>query len=135
MDFLQNNDSASNSHSLGMLWGLSVFGEFMESIDTVIDVGCGNGHDALWWANATDGNEEDPLNLGINVIGLDIKDRIDPTLKIPSNLTFKFENWNIVKFKKQFDVVWTHNTIQETQDPLKFLHKMNELELRFLELS
>ena len=109
-----------------MLWGLSVFGEFMESIDTVIDVGCGNGHDALWWANATDGNEEDPLNLGINVIGLDIKDRIDPTLKIPSNLTFKFENWNIVKFKKQFDVVWTHNTIQETQDPLKFLHKMNE---------
>jgi SAM-dependent methyltransferase len=126
MDFLQNNDSASRSHSLNMLWGLSTFGEFMESISTVLDVGCGTGHDALWWATATDGAEESPQPLNIQVTGLDIQDNINKEYAIPGNLKFQFEDWNTVTFKKQFDVVWTHNTLHTTQDPLKFLHKMNE---------
>ena len=49
MDFLQNNKSASHSHSLDILWTLAQFYEFMESIDSVIDVGVeqGSGGDVI----------------------------------------------------------------------------------------
>ena len=125
MDFLQSNNSSSNIHSTQMLWQLSIFHEFMESVDTVLDVGCGDGHDALWWATATDLDEDNPQPLNINVTGLDITNSINLD-EVPKNLTFKYDDWNTVNFKDQFDVVWTHNTLQQTNDPLKFLHKMNE---------
>ncbi|MDB4378545.1 class I SAM-dependent methyltransferase [bacterium] len=126
MDFLQNNRSASHSHSLDILWTLAQFHDFMESIDSVIDVGCGDGHDALWWATATDMDEDNPRPLNINVTALDKENSIDSNYELPKNLTFKQGDLYTTEFENRFDVVWSHNILHSTNDPLKFLHKMNE---------
>ena len=43
-----------------------------------------------------------------------------------SNVNKVKADWDTITFDKKFDVVWAHSVLQEANNPLKFLHKMNE---------
>ena len=59
MDFLLSNPASSNLHASNYLETLFRFEEMLESIDNVLDVGCGNGHDSYQWANASIFDDDD----------------------------------------------------------------------------
>ena len=62
MTFSRPGDS--HKHSLQTLNALDQYDDFMESIATVADLGCGTGEDLEWWATrATNDELSQPLNI------------------------------------------------------------------------
>ena len=49
------NEEESHQHSLQTLNQLYEYDDFMMSIKTVADLGCGTGKDLIWWATNTSG--------------------------------------------------------------------------------
>lgn len=128
MDFLLDNPAASNLHGSNYLELLFQFQDMMESIDSVIDVGCGNGHDSLYWADAgvLDDNEEDIIPLNIKVTAIDKDDSFKEEYA-HDNIKFIKTDWLEFSTKDTYDVIWAHNVLHQAKDPLEFLHKMNTL--------
>lgn len=124
MDFLLSNPANSRLHSLNFLNQIYQYPEMMESIASVLDVGAGTGHDAHWWAMADDGDDNNPVSLGIKVKAFDIQPKWEPEFE-HKNITRLEGDWDTIEFEEKFDVVWAHSVLQEARDPLKFLHKMN----------
>jgi SAM-dependent methyltransferase len=125
MDFLLSNPANSRLHSLNFLKIIYEYPEMLESIDSVLDVGSRDGHDAHWWAECDDGDESNPLPLNINVTALDNNPNWNKDFE-HSNINKVKADWDTITFDKKFDVVWAHSVLQEANNPLKFLHKMNE---------
>lgn len=127
MDFLLDNPANSNLHSSSILEVIFQFQEMLESIDNVLDVGCGNGHDSYQWANASifdDDDNEIPLN--INVTAIDKEDSYEEDFE-HNNIKFIQNDWMSFDPKETYDVIWAHNVIHQSHNPLEFLHKMNKL--------
>jgi len=54
----------SYTHSLRTLSALYEYDDFMMSIKTLADMGCGNGLDLEWWATRTMRDDsQEPLNI------------------------------------------------------------------------
>ena len=85
------NPEESHAHSLETLNWLYEHDDFMASIDTLIDLGCGAGLDLEWWATRTtrDDNHE-PLN--ISCTGLDVADKLVIARK-HANITYQRNNF------------------------------------------
>jgi len=117
MMFIHPGDS--HNHSLETLNQLYEYDDFMASIKTVLDLGCGTGEDLAWWANATTRDEpRQPLN--IMCTGIDLA----PALTKQHNNVFyqqaDFEN-TLPTISSGFDVLWCHDAFQYAQNPLKTL--------------
>jgi SAM-dependent methyltransferase len=119
MTFVHPGDS--HKHSLEILDYLYEYDEFMESIRTVVDLGCGAGDDLAWWATrTTKGDVPKPLN--IRCTGIDLA----PQLLIAgqyNNVLYQsadFEN-TIIPPQNGFDVFWCHDSFQYAQNPIKTL--------------
>lgn len=126
MDFLLNNPAASRLHSNNFLELLYQYPEMMESIDNVLDLGCGKGYDSLWWANTDDGDPDNPQPLNIRVTAVDKEDNLSDDVD-HENITFIQGDWDTVKLDETFDVVWAHMVLHEAKDPLRFMHRINSL--------
>ena len=62
MTFTHPGDS--HAHSLATLNQLYQYEDFINSVSTVIDLGCGSGEDLAWWATRTTRDENPtPLNI------------------------------------------------------------------------
>ena len=112
----------SHNHSLATLNQLYVYDEFMESIRTIVDLGCGTGEDLLWWATRTfndpDHPTPDPLN--IKCVGVDISNN----LKVAhENITYQQNNFeDLIKHPEEgFDILWCHDAFQYAQNPIQTL--------------
>jgi SAM-dependent methyltransferase len=97
----------------------------MESVDSVLDVGSRDGHDAHWWATTDDGDDDNPQPLNINVTALDKDPKWNEEFAHENIVKLK-SDWDNSNFDKTFDIIWAHSVLQEATDPLKFLHKMNK---------
>lgn len=124
MDFLLGNTANSNLHSLNFLNQIYQYPEMMESVASVLDVGAGDGHDSFWWANADDGDERNPAPLDILVTAFDKDPKWNEQYQ-HKNIKHLTGDWDTIEFKEKFDVVWAHSVLQESKNPLKFLHRMN----------
>lgn len=124
MDFLLSNPANSRLHSQAFLELLQQYPTMMETIDNVIDVGCGEGFASCWWANVDDGDEEKPTPLEIDVTAIDKENSFKEKYE---HENIKFVQSNVFDYEPEhtFDVVWAHSVLQQTTNPLKFLHKMN----------
>ena len=60
----------SHAHSLQTLNALYEYDDYMESVGTLVDLGCGAGLDLAWWASATT-RDEYPRPLNIECVGVD----------------------------------------------------------------
>lgn len=116
------NYEESHTHSLETLNWLYEHDDFMSSIGTLVDLGCGSGLDLEWWATRTTRDEtQTPLN--ISCTGLDMLDSCAMAKKY-SNITYQRNNFEQTIFtpkKKKYDVLWCHDAFQYAIDPLNTL--------------
>lgn len=121
MTFL--NAEASHAHSLETLNHLYEHDDFMSSIGTLVDLGCGSGQDLEWWATRTT-REDNPQPLNIRCVGVDRHDRLPVAEKL-HNITYQcadFETDTIYPPRGQaFDVLWCHDSFQYAVNPLATL--------------
>lgn len=118
------NAEESHAHSLQTLNALYEYDDFMYSIRTLVDLGCGSGQDLEWWATRTT-RDEIPQPLNIDCMGVDLQPRLSITKK-HSNITYQvvdFETTIIPKKNKLFDVLWCHDSFQYAINPIETLSR------------
>jgi SAM-dependent methyltransferase len=111
----------SHQHSLETLNCLYEYDDFMESIDTLVDVGCGTGLDLEWWATRTT-RDEKAIPLNIRCLGVDLMTELPMAYRYP-NIQYcsqDFEN-PITMHKHKYDIVWCHDAFQYAVNPLATL--------------
>jgi hypothetical protein len=119
--FFQNHEQ-SHAHSLETLNWLYEHDDFMLSVDTLIDLGCGAGLDLEWWATRTT-RDEKPEPLNISCTGVDVADSLSVAHRYP-NIVYQrnnFENQIHLTKKKKYDVLWCHDAFQYVINPLATL--------------
>jgi SAM-dependent methyltransferase len=97
---------------------------FMESIDTMCDLGCGKeGLDLEWWATREVDTDDAQIPLDIKCTGIDIYDNIVLEHKNVTYLKHDLEE----PLDQEFDVLWCHNTFQYMLNPLQTLKQWNSM--------
>jgi SAM-dependent methyltransferase len=117
----------SHRHSLTTLNALYAYDDFMQSIESVVDLGCGTGEDLEWWATRTT-RDEKPEPLNIRCVGIDQIEQMPMARKYP-NINYQradFETTLITPAKK-FDVLWSHDSFQYCVDPIGTLGKWRNI--------
>lgn len=111
----------SHEHSLRTLQILYEYDDFMESIQTVADMGCGSGLDLEWWATRTT-RDDARLPLNIKCTGFDLSQNL-PIADRYRNITYCRQDFEdtINVHKKRFDVVWCHDAFQYVINPFQTL--------------
>jgi hypothetical protein len=95
--------------------------DFMQSLKVIADMGAGEAHDSLWWANAyilDDNNNKIPLKLKVHSFD------IDTAIELPShpNIFYSNKDFNNTGLKENsIDLVWSHNSFQCSKNPLATL--------------
>ena len=116
------NPEESHQHSLETLNWLYEHDDFMASIGTLVDLGCGSGLDLEWWATRTTRDEiSEPLN--IKCTGVDLCDTPIIARKY-ANITYQqtdFERQIHTPYKKKYDVLWCHDSFQYVINPIDTL--------------
>jgi trans-aconitate methyltransferase len=116
------NPEESHAHSLETLNWLYEHDDFMMSVSTFIDLGCGTGLDLEWWATRTT-RDEIPQPLNIKCTGLDLIDTPSVARKY-ANITYQQNNFETqihTSRKSKYDVLWSHDSFQYAIDPLATL--------------
>jgi len=111
----------SHAHSLETLNLLYEYDDFMESLTTMADMGCGLGYDLKWWATRTT-RDESARPLNIKCTGIDL----GPSLAIArsyANIQYCSQDFeqSLIKQKQKFDVIWCHDAFQYAVNPLHTL--------------
>jgi SAM-dependent methyltransferase len=115
------HSTSSHEHSLETLNQLYEYDDFMYSIRTLVDLGCGRGNDLEWWATRNT-RDETPRPLDIKCTGVDLQETF-PLTKQYSNVTYQqcdFET-PIESPKEGFDILWCHDSFQYAISPIQTL--------------
>jgi len=128
-NILFSNAEDSHKHSLETLEALYEFDDFMQSIASMVDMGCGSGLDLEWWATRTT-RDENPEPLNIQCTGIDIKDRLGLP-RAYKNVRYQKQDFEeSIIGRQRYDLVWAHDSFQFVIDvfgTLKNWHSvMNE---------
>jgi SAM-dependent methyltransferase len=122
------NHDESHQHSLQTLNTLFEYDDFMESIGTLVDLGCGPGLDLEWWATRTT-RDDIPIPLNIRCTGID-QGPAPAVVRKYSNIVYNgldFESTEKLSKKSKFDVLWCHDAFQYCVNPLATLAKWNHI--------
>ena len=112
----------SHAHSKRVLDMLYEYDDFMGSISTLVDLGCGTGADLEWWATRTT-RDDTPQPLNIQCKGLDILPALSLADRLP-NVVFHsqdFEQPLELLDGKRYDVMWCHDAFQYCINPVATL--------------
>lgn len=115
---------SSHEHSLLTLNALYEYDDFMMSIKTLVDMGCGDGLDLEWWATRTT-RDEDAKPLNIRCTGVDLDETL-PMAHRYKNIQYQpwdFEADTSVFNKRRFDIVWSHDSFQYVINPFQTLSR------------
>lgn len=113
--------------SLDILNALYQYDDFMSSVETLIDLGCGTGQDLEWWASATTRDDEaEPLN--IKCVGVDRFESL-PVARKYANIVYQQSDFEkkITVLKKGFDVLWCVDAFQYAINPIGTLASWRDI--------
>jgi len=124
---LFKNAHYSHEHSLEVLNLLYGYDSFLDSIQTIADMGCGTGLDAEWWATLqTRDDPPEPRNYTVYAVDQTTK-QIDPDLlKRNPNIIPIEKNFEERAIPRQVDLIWAHDSFQYARDPFKCLNVWKE---------
>jgi hypothetical protein len=97
----------------------------LNSLHTIVDMGCGSGEDITWWATL-ESRDDPPVPYNYNCFAVD---RDENKLSQVPNLV------NVHKIKKDFnarcipveaDLIWAHDSLQYSTNPIETLKVWNE---------
>lgn len=111
---------SSHKHSLQTLEAFYEFDDFMASIDSVLDLGCGAGLDMLWWSTRTTRELANPRPLNIRCTGVDRAENCAARHPLITYRSRDFETEMDLPTKR-FDLLWCHDSWQYVMDPLNTL--------------
>ena len=115
----------ANRHATHILETIRQYDTFLESIRTVADMGCGIGEDTEWWATLENYNDP-PEPYNFNVFSVD-KDPAKlsqvPVLKNVNKICESYDKENL--FPVNIDLMWAHDSLNYSTDPLKTLRMWN----------
>lgn len=116
----------SHRHSLEVLLDLYEHDDFMGSIGSVLDLGCGDGADLEWWATRTT-RDPVPQPLNIKCTGVDLMPSMSMASRYP-NITYQPGDFEqaIVTGSRKYDVLWCHDAFQYVIDPFRTLRQWRE---------
>jgi len=119
MTFAHPGDS--HQHSLETLNQLDKYDDFMLSLRTVVDLGCGSGDDLMWWATRTT-RDDNPEPLNIKCYGIDLHDSVSVAGR-HQNISYQQGNFEdpITAPDGGFDVLWCHDAFQYAVNPIQTL--------------
>lgn len=112
-----------HENSLKTLNQLYEYDDFMYSIRTVVDLGCGPGYDLEWWATRTTRDETaEPLN--ISCTGVDLPHNNFAIKKYP-NVEYQLHDFEslIETPENGFDILWCHDSFQYAVTPIQTLSR------------
>jgi len=112
---------STERHSLQILNQLYQYDDFMASVASVVDLGCGTGEDLEWWATATT-RDDMPEPLNIQCVGVDLIEQL-PLARKHANMTYQRRDFEteLSAPKKGFDVLWCHDAFHLALNPIKTL--------------
>ncbi len=118
------NKLDSHDHSLRVLEIIAGYDSFMDSLQVVADMGCGEGLDLEWWATAVSRDDEPrPYNFTCYAVDKDLS-RLEKDL--PKNV-FQFPgNFEEKLLPRSVDLMWCHDSFQYAINPLQTLKVWNE---------
>lgn len=116
----------SHEHSLRTLNTFYEFDDFMESVGSVLDLGCGAGLDMLWWSTRTTRDVDNPQPLNIRSTGVDLNSRCDVRHPLITYRPTDFESDMGQLADQKFDLLWCHDAFQHVHKPYDTLIKWRE---------
>lgn len=122
-----DSDQHSHAHSRETLDLLYEYDDFMQSVGSMIDMGCGTGLDLEWWATRTTRDGSD-TPLDIRCTGIDLA----PELSLPKkykNIRYYSQDFEhvIIQNLKRFDIIWCHDSFQRVIDPFRTLRQWRDV--------
>ena len=114
-----NTIQTSHGRGLATLNALYQYHDFMESIKSMIDLGCGAAQELEWWATRT-ADDDNPTLLNIDCLGIDLCTDTDSIKKYP-NMTKVKADFESYTSEKKFDVLWCHDAFQFAITPIQTL--------------
>ena len=111
----------SHQHSLTTLEYLAMLDDYLLGIENITVMGAGVGLDAVWWATLVGANGR-PYNF--NVTAVDIAPSIE--IKTAGKMQWRFEDFSTIELPPQ-DLIWCHNTLQHTLNPVGALFHWHKL--------
>ena len=130
-----NNAHQSHEHSLEVLKLLESYDDFMDSISSIADMGCGRGFDINWWARNEyiEITEDEQGNIHETVRPRNYRCYAVDRDTVQINKEMLPNNVNIIQgdFEKQLlsrpvDLMWCHNSFQYATNPMGTLKLWNE---------
>ena len=120
-----NNPHDSHTHSLTILSQIRKFDDFMESLTSIADMGCGSGMDINWWASQENLLFQPPKPFNYRCYAIDTN--IKQIENVPKNVHIvegDFEARTLLP--KPVDLIWCHNTFQYCINPMNTLKLFNQ---------
>lgn len=117
----------SHAHSRETLDLLYEYDDFMQSVRSMIDMGCGTGLDLEWWATRTT-RDERQTPLDIQCTGIDLRTSLSLGKKY-KNIRYYSQDFEqpILANSRQFDVIWCHDSFQCVLDPFRTLRQWRDV--------
>ena len=112
-------------HSTHILETIRQYDDFLSSIKYVADMGCGIGEDITWWATLTDYQDiPEPYNFRCFAVDRD-PSKLDqvPNLENIIKVNAAYDQEHI--FPTNIDLMWAHDSLQYSLDPLHTLKMWN----------
>jgi trans-aconitate methyltransferase len=113
-------------HSQHILSQLYEYDSFMDSLRTIADMGCGTGEDIAWWATLMT-RDDPPVPHNYNCFAVDVDARklaLVPELPNITKINRDFSEPQL--FPVEIDLMWAHDSLQYSTNPLETLRVWNE---------